>query len=96
MAKNEFLDLDGIETQNPTIELLFQARSMRERGNYKIVWSKNCEILARHRPNTKVIKIIDAAHVNSLRAELNLEPHSNHGRLQSNTTQQSSTCITTI
>lgn len=77
-------------------ELLFQARSLRERGNYKFVWSKNGEILARHKPNSKVIKILDTAHVNSLRKELNLEPVSNNGRLPSNTTQTSSSSFSAI
>lgn len=69
-------------------ELLFQARSLREGGNYKFVWSKNGEVFARYRPNSKVIKITDSSHINSLRAELNLEPLSHHGRLLASTTQQ--------
>lgn len=62
-------------------ELLFQARSLREKGNFKFVWSKNGEVFARHRPNTKVINIVDKAHVRTLRTELNLPPLSDHGRL---------------
>lgn len=69
-------------------ELLFQARSLREGGNYKFVWSKNGEVFARYRPNTKVIKIIDTSHVNNLRAELNLESLSHNGRLLTSTTHQ--------
>lgn len=69
-------------------ELLFQARSLREGGNCKFVWSKNGEIFARFKPNSKVIKISDTLQVNQLRAELNLEPLSNHGRLLPSTTQQ--------
>lgn len=70
-------------------ELLFQARSLREGGNYKFVWSKNGEVFARYRPNAKVIKVIDTTHVNSLRAELKLEPLPNNGRLFSSAAQQS-------
>lgn len=72
-------------------ELLFQTRSLREGGNYKFVWSKNGEVFARHRPNTRVIKIIDSSHVNNLRVDLNLQPLPNNGRLPTGTIQQSST-----
>lgn len=71
-------------------ELLFQARSLREGGNFKFVWSKNGEVFARYRPNTRVIRIIDKTHVNNLRTELNLEPLSDYGRLYPRTTHQSS------
>lgn len=77
-------------------ELLFQARSLREGGNYKFVWSKNGEVFARYRPNTKVLKIIDTSHVNFLRAELNLEPLSNNGRLLTSTAHHSSTNTETV
>lgn len=63
-------------------ELLFQARSLRSQGNYKFVWSCNGQVLARYRQNSKVIGIIDLAHVNQLRAGLNLEPICDHGRHQ--------------
>lgn len=55
-------------------ELLYKARSLRGRDNYKFVWSCNGQILVRRRENTKVIRIVDSAHVNLLRAELGLEP----------------------
>lgn len=70
-------------------ELLFQARSLREGGNFKFIWSKNGEVFARHRPNTRVIRIIDKTHVNNLRSELNLEPLYDYGRLHPRTTLQS-------
>lgn len=77
-------------------ELLFQARSLRERGNYKFIWSKNGEVFARYRPNTKVIKVTDTSHVNNLRAELSLESLSNNGRLLTSRTHHSSTNTETI
>lgn len=63
-------------------ELLFQARSLRSQGNYKFVWSCDGQVLVRYSQNSKVIRIIDTAHVNQLRAGLNLEPISDHGRHQ--------------
>lgn len=62
-------------------ELLYQARSLREHGNFKFVWSKNGEVFGRHKPNSRVIKIVDKAHVNHLREQLGLPPLSNYGRL---------------
>lgn len=55
-------------------ELLFQARSLRGLDNYTFVWSCNGQILARRTENTKVMRVIDTAHVNRLRTELGLEP----------------------
>lgn len=55
-------------------ELLFQARSLRGQNKFKFVWSTNGQILARHSEKSKVIRIIDTAHVNRLREEFNLEP----------------------
>lgn len=69
-------------------ELLFQARSLREQNNFKFVWSTNGQILARHKQNTKVIRIIDSAHVNHLRSALNLPTLSEYGRLCTSTTGQ--------
>lgn len=69
-------------------ELLYQARSLRGRNNFKFVWSSNGQILARLRENTKVIRILDTAHVNRLRAEFNLEPLTEHGRRHTSTTIQ--------
>lgn len=69
-------------------ELLFQARSLRGQDNFKFVWSTNGQILARHRQNTKVIRIIDTAHINRLRTELNLEALPEHGRRYTPTTSQ--------
>lgn len=63
-------------------ELLFQARSLREQNHYKFAWSNNGQILVRHRPNSKVIRIIDKAQINILRSELNLEPLADNGRLR--------------
>lgn len=66
-------------------ELLFQARSLREKNNFKFIWSNNGQILARHKPNSKVIRITDVAHINCLRTELNLEPLAENGRLRTTT-----------
>lgn len=62
-------------------ELLYKARSLRGQNNYKFVWSSNGQILARQRLNSKVVRITDSEHVNRLRAELNLEPLPENGRL---------------
>lgn len=72
-------------------ELLFQARSLRGQGNYKFVWSKNGQILARFRNNSKVIRITDTSHVNNLRAVLNLSPLTEHGRHHTPTSIQLTT-----
>lgn len=72
-------------------ELLFRARSLRGQSNYKFVWSKNGQILARYRNNSKVIRITDTSHVNFLRAELNLQPLTEHGRHHASTSIQSPT-----
>lgn len=69
-------------------ELLYKARSLRGKDNFKFVWSTNGQILARQRQDSKVIRIIDAEHVNRLRAELNLEPI-DHGRLHTTSNGQS-------
>lgn len=69
-------------------ELLYQARSLRGQDKFKFVWSTNGQILARQKENSKVIRIIDCAHVNRLRAEFHLEPLPEHGRLHTSTTIQ--------
>lgn len=72
-------------------ELLYHARSLRERGNFKFVWSKNGEVLARFRQNSRVIRITDKGHVNSLRSHLKLEPLSDDGRFYTKSPLQLST-----
>lgn len=69
--------------------LLYQARSLREQGNFKFIWSKNGEIFGRHKPNSRVIRIIDKTHINHLREQLGLQPLSNYGRLHTGTDDQS-------
>lgn len=69
-------------------ELLYQARSLRGQDRYKFVWSTNGQILARQKENTKVIRIVDTVHVNRLRADFNLVPLPEHGRLHASTTFQ--------
>lgn len=59
-------------------ELLYQARSLRGENGFKFVWSSNGQILARQKPNTKVTRIFDTAHVNRLKTEFNL--HQENGR----------------
>lgn len=49
-------------------ELLYQARSLRPK--FKFVWSNNGQILAREKNKSKVIRIINIDHVNSIKAEL--------------------------
>lgn len=39
-------------------ELLFQARSLRNQGNYKFVWYCNGQVLVRYRQNSKVIELL--------------------------------------
>lgn len=61
-------------------ELLFNARSLRNQGNFKFVWSCNGQVLVRFKKNSKVIRITGTAHVNQLRASLDLQPLPEHGR----------------
>lgn len=70
-------------------ELLYQARSLRIRGNYKFVWSCNGQVLARFRKKSKVVRIVDTAHVNFLRAQVNLDPLPENGRRSSGTSFRS-------
>lgn len=53
-------------------ELLYQARSLRGENGFKFIWSSNGQILARHKQNTKVIRIFDTDHVNRLKTEFDL------------------------
>lgn len=69
-------------------ELLYRARSLRCRDIFKFVWSSNGQILARQNQNSKVIRIVDTAHVNHLRSEANLEPLPENGRFHASTTGQ--------
>lgn len=69
-------------------ELLYRARSLRCKDSFKFVWSSNGQILARQNQNSKVIRIVDAAHVNQLRSEANLEPLPENGRFYASTTGQ--------
>lgn len=70
-------------------ELLFQARSLRLQGNYNFVWSCDGQILVRFQKNTKVVRITNSAHVNQLRAGLDLNPLPDHGRHQPGASFQS-------
>lgn len=54
--------------------LLYQARSLRGTNKFKFVWSSNGQILARQKPNSKVIRIKDVDHVNRLRAAIDGQP----------------------
>lgn len=51
-------------------ELLYKARSLRSRDQYRFVWSNNGQILARRSQNSKVVRIVDNTHVESLRSGL--------------------------
>lgn len=51
-------------------ELLYQARSLRGENGFKFVWSTDGQVLARSKPNTRVIRIIDTTHINRLKSEL--------------------------
>lgn len=77
-------------------DLLYSARSLRGKGNYKFVWSSNGQILARYRQNSKVIRITDFAQVNQLRADLNLDPLLHHGRCRTTKPVESSSSHSSI
>lgn len=77
-------------------ELLYQARSLRIRGNYKFVWSCNGQVLARFRKKSKVVRIVDTAHVNFLRAQVNLDPLPENGRRSSGTSFRSNQSFTQV
>lgn len=77
-------------------ELLYKARSLRGQNLYKFVWSSNGQILVRQKANSKVIRILDSEHVNRLRAESNLEPLLEDGRLYASTTGGNRTSQTSI
>lgn len=47
-------------------ELLYQARSLRGKNNYKYVWSNNGQILARKQDRSRVVRIRDFDHLNEL------------------------------
>lgn len=63
-------------------ELLFKARSLRTSNNFKFVWSNDGQILARKNPGSRVVRIRDADHVNSLRLE-NQSQQPQNGRIHS-------------
>lgn len=63
-------------------ELLYKARSLRGCDQYKFVWSNNGQILIRRSQNSKVVRIVDDTHIESLRSEpqLQLPPHTPNGQ----------------
>lgn len=61
-------------------ELFFKARSLRNNGNYKFVWTCNGQVLVRFKQSSKVIRITDSEHVSQLQAGLHLEPSPDYGR----------------
>lgn len=67
-------------------ELLFQARGLRGHNGFKFVWSSDGQILVRHKPNTKVIRIIDVSQIQQLKDQFNIL--SENGRYSSGTPQQ--------
>lgn len=58
-------------------KLLFEARSLRGRDQYKFVWSNNGKILARRKKNSTVIRIKDSSDVDRLRLALGSRNQSN-------------------
>lgn len=71
-------------------ELLFKARSLRTSNKFKFVWSNNGQILARQSSGSRVIRIRDFDHINSLTSLNHLQqPH--NGRLCTDTAFRTST-----
>lgn len=65
-------------------ELLYNARSLRTTNKFKFVWSNDGQILARQTPGSKVIRIRDIDHINTLKAEI--QPlHPDNGRFHTDT-----------
>lgn len=65
-------------------ELLFKALSLRTSNKFKFVWSNDGQILARQSSGSRVIRIRDIDHINSL-SSLNHLQQAQNGRLCSNT-----------
>lgn len=60
-------------------ELLFQARSLRGSGNFKFVWSCNGQILVRKEHRSRVIRVRDLQHLETLRGERSVLNNPDHG-----------------
>lgn len=58
-------------------ELLFKARSIRGPGGFKFVWSKNGQILARHKENSRVIRITDQNQITQIKEQIDLVTRDN-------------------
>lgn len=67
-------------------ELLYQARSLRGRDKFKFVWSNNGQILARADHKSKVLRITDINHVNSIKAEFQQSENGRHNATESSRT----------
>lgn len=86
-SKKPILITEQLTKENQ--ELLFKARSLRTTNKFKFVWSNDGQILARQDLGSKVIRIRDTDHINSLRSESLVQQQQN-GQLHTNNTFTSS------